>query len=272
MNYFEMLLIGYLGSILASCVSVLTYRLPRVLDLPYNLQLYAIAVPVSRCYFCDKKLSVTQLIPIFSFLLFRQTSCGSKIPLLYFVLEVVGFLLAIALFISLQQSSFVMDGLTLLAYEFYTKFALGLVFCFLLLAITMIDFKYLMIPDLLSVGLIWLGLLVNSFNIFVAPQNAVLGVILGYSFLFLIFYSYKLLKGKDALGFGDFKLLAAAGAWLGWQSLSFIVFLGSSLAIIYFIILFLIKKIDVNYKIPFGSFLAIAAIIIFLIRNFWNII
>jgi leader peptidase (prepilin peptidase)/N-methyltransferase len=133
-----------------------------------------------------------------------------------------------------------------------------LFFTWALIALTMIDVDHQLLPDDLTLPLLWLGLLINTQNTLVPLQDAVLGAIAGYLVLWAVYWAFKLLTGKEGMGYGDFKLLAALGAWLGWQALPVIILLSSVVGAVVGISLIAIKGRDKNIPIPFGPYLATA--------------
>jgi leader peptidase (prepilin peptidase)/N-methyltransferase len=136
-------------------------------------------------------------------------------------------------------------------------------FVFFIIAIIIIDFKHLIIPDELSITMLWIGLMINISNIFVDDvKYAILGAVFGYLFFYLLAFIYQLVTKKDGLGGGDFKLFAAILAWVGIDMFIPMLLISSSLAILYFIAIKIIKNISIEEQIPFGPFLCIAGLII----------
>ena len=148
----------------------------------------------------------------------------------------------------------------LLAWHFPLSPALGgaILLTWALIALTMIDFDHQLLPDDITLPLLWLGLLFNTASIFTSLQDAVIGAAAGYLFLWSIYWAFKLLTGKEGMGYGDFKLLAALGAWLGWQMLPLIVLLSSLVGAVCGIVLMVIKRRGKDIPIPFGPYLAAA--------------
>ena len=140
----------------------------------------------------------------------------------------------------------------------------ALFFTWSLIALTMIDADHKLLPDQITLPLLWAGLLLNSFSLFVPLYDAVWGAIGGYLSLWSVYWLFKILTGKDGMGYGDFKLLAALGAWLGWQSLLVIILLSSLVGAIVGSIILLANKQGRNTAIPFGPYLAAAGWIAFL--------
>ena len=135
---------------------------------------------------------------------------------------------------------------------------LALLFTWALIALTMIDFDHQLLPDSITLPLLWLGLLVNSFGVLVPLVDAVWGAALGYLSLWSVYWAFRLLTGKEGMGFGDFKLLAALGAWLGWQALPLVIILSSLVGAVIGVVLIVALGRDRNVPIPFGPYLAAA--------------
>jgi leader peptidase (prepilin peptidase) / N-methyltransferase len=209
---------------------------------------YNIVVPRSACPKCGHKISALENIPVISYLLLKGKCKGCKTP------------------ISIRYPS--IELLTalcfgLIAYSFgYGLLTLSLlVFTGLLICLTFIDIDTKLLPDNLVYPLLWLGLIVNSFGLITDLQSAVYGALWGYLSLWSIFWLFKLTTGKEGMGYGDFKLLAALGAWLGWQKLLLIVILSSVAGAILGIIILMLSKKDKDTTLPFGPYLAIAGFI-----------
>jgi leader peptidase (prepilin peptidase)/N-methyltransferase len=139
--------------------------------------------------------------------------------------------------------------------------------------LTMIDSDTQLLPDNMTLPLIWLGLILNTFNTFTSLESALWGAIFGYLSLWSVYQLFKLLTGKEGMGYGDFKLLAALGAWFGWQSLPIIILVSSVVGAIIGIGMVVIKGKDKNIPIPFGPYLAIAGWITLIwgdkLKHFW---
>jgi leader peptidase (prepilin peptidase)/N-methyltransferase len=204
---------------------------------------FNLMVPRSRCPQCDAPISAWQNIPVFSWLVLRGrcAACNARISTRYPAVEVLTALVS----------------LTVVAVFGYTWDAMfALLFSWLLIAMALIDFDTRLLPDNLTLPLLWLGLLFNSSGGFVDLQSAVIGAAAGYLILWSIYWGFKLLTGKEGMGYGDFKLLAALGAWLGWQALPMVILISSVVGILLGGTVLLIRKS--REPIPFGPFLAIA--------------
>jgi len=134
----------------------------------------------------------------------------------------------------------------------------ALLFTWTLITLTFIDVDTMLLPDQLTLPLVWLGLLINISGIFIGLQDAVLGAVFGYLTLWSVYWAFKLLTGKEGMGYGDFKLLAALGAWFGWQALPLIIIISSFAGAILGIIMIALSKDKQSKPMPFGPYLAIA--------------
>lgn len=207
---------------------------------PYNL-----ALPASSCPNCHHKITVFENIPVLSYIFLkgRCSECKTGISIRYPLIELLSGVLTLIVVLHF--------GLTLQA-----LFALLLTWN--LIALSGIDFDHQYLPDSLTLPFIWLGLFLNSFNLYTDINSAVIGAIAGYLSLWSIYHLFKLITKKEGMGFGDFKLLAVFGAWFGWQSLAAIIMLSSIAGAIIGIALILFKNQSLGKKIPFGPYLAIA--------------
>lgn len=253
----------FFGLFIGSFLNVVIYRLPIILKEQWlrDRQVlqdtkqrpkptYNLALPGSRCPHCKQTIGPRDNIPIMSFLLLRGKcrSCDKNIPLRYPLIELLTGLLF--LFASYQLGASI---LTLYAW----------IFIALLIALTFIDIDTYLLPDQLTLTLLWLGLIINIKGAFVDLESAVTGAVLGYLFLWAIFWGFKALTGKEGMGHGDFKLLSALGAWMGWQSLLTVVIVSSLIGSIIGIFLILLKINQKSSAIPFGPFLSFAGIVVF---------
>jgi leader peptidase (prepilin peptidase)/N-methyltransferase len=214
---------------------------------------YNLIVPRSACPHCNHEISAWENIPVISYLLLRgkckdcQTAISPRYPLV-------------------EALSGILCGFAAAHFGFGMA-AIGA--CLLILALislTAIDFDTQFLPDDITLPLIWLGLLFNLNNVYTSLPDAVLGAICGYLALWSVFWLFKLVTGKEGMGYGDFKLLAALGAWLGWQMLPLIIILSSLVGAVVGITLIVALKHGRNIPIPFGPYLAGGG----LIALFWG--
>lgn len=255
-----------LGLLVGSFLNVVIYRLPIMMQREWRQQCYEfleldphetgkeepidqhqvfnLVKPDSHCPQCHAPVRAWQNIPVISWLLLRGrcATCHTPISVRYPVIEIV---------------TSVVSGLV--AYQFGATWLMlaVLVFSWSLIAMTVIDIDHHLLPDSITIPLLWLGLLVNAFglNAQISLHDAVIGASAGYLILWTLYWGFKLLTGKEGMGYGDFKLLAALGAWMGWQSLLLIIILSSVVGALTGILL-LLRGRDRNTPIPFGPYLA----------------
>ncbi len=261
-----------LGLLVGSFLNVVIYRVPVMLQREWRQQccefleldekkfskddptakhkIFNLVKPDSHCPQCNAPVRAWQNIPILSYVMLRGrcAGCQKHISMRYPIIELVTGLLS-----GLVAWQF---GATWLTLAF-------LVLTWSLISLTMIDFDHQLLPDNITLPLLWLGLLVNTLlpETTVSAAEAVLGAIIGYLSLWSLYWAFKLLTGKEGMGYGDFKLLAALGAWMGWQSLLLIVILSSLVGAVVGIALLLFRGRDRNIPIPFGPYLAGAGFI-----------
>lgn len=254
------------GLLVGSFLNVVIYRLPKMMTYgeanyiaelrseplphpePFNLLL-----PRSACPECGTQIGAFQNIPVISYLLLggKCRACKAPIPLRYPLIEVAASVLSVLAFIQFGPS-------------WQAVVACGLVWT--LLALTAIDAQTQFLPDQLTLPLIWAGLLVNLFGLFTTLESAVIGAMVGYGSLWTIFWLFKLIRGKEGMGYGDFKLMAAVGAWLGWQVLPTAILLSSLVGAVYGITMMAAKKMGQENPFSFGPFIAGAGLILL----FWG--
>ncbi len=273
---------GVLGLMVGSFLNVVIHRLPKMMEMGWQQQCaelsqrdagenqsaaetsvagvkpllhttYNLIVPRSACPHCNHAISAWENIPVVSYLLLRGKcrSCGAAISPRYPIIEAVsGMLCAYA------------------AWHFgFGWAAIGaLLLIWALLALTAIDFDTQLLPDDITLPLLWAGLLFNLFGVYTGLQSAVLGAVTGYLVLWTVYWLFKLTTGKEGMGYGDFKLLAAMGAWLGWQMLPLIILLSSLVGAVVGITLIVALKHGRHVPIPFGPYLAGGG----LIALFWG--
>jgi len=259
-------LAGLVGLTVGSFLNVVIHRLPRIMEREWQHQCaelrgeappaketYNLAIPRSKCPHCGHPIAAWENIPVISYLLLkgRCSSCKAGISPRYPIVEFTTALLS-----------------AWTAWHFGPTLAtLGaLVFLWSLIALTGIDFDTQLLPDSITLPLIWLGLIFNLFGTYTDLGSAVIGAIAGYLSLWTVYWLFKLATGKEGMGYGDFKLLAAIGAWLGWQILPMTILLSSLVGAIVGIALILLARHGRNVPIPFGPYLAAAG----LLAMFWG--
>ena len=205
---------------------------------PFNL-----VVPRSRCPHCGHQITALENIPVLSWLWLRGkcSACKAPIPVRYPLIETLSAVLALA---AVWQYGLTLAGIG----------AVGL--CFALIALAFIDLDTQLLPDDITLPLLWAGLLINLFGAFVPLRDAVIGAMAGYLLLWSIYWLFKLLTGKEGMGYGDFKLLAALGAWFGWQAIPAIILLASVVGAVVGIALMVFARHGRDIPIPFGPYLA----------------
>jgi leader peptidase (prepilin peptidase)/N-methyltransferase len=252
---------GLLGLCIGSFLNVVIHRLPKIMEQEWHGQCadlrgepaptgekLSLSVPRSRCPKCGHKISALENIPVISYLILKGkcSGCGTSISPRYPIIEVLTALLS-----------------AYAAWHFgptiQTVGALLLIWS--LIALTAIDFDTQLLPDAITLPLLWLGLAFNIANTYTDISTAVIGAMIGYLSLWLVFWGFKLATGKEGMGYGDFKLLAALGAWLGWQMLPALILLSSLVGAIVGITLILVARHGRNIPIPFGPYLAAAGCI-----------
>jgi leader peptidase (prepilin peptidase)/N-methyltransferase len=217
-----------------------------------------LSTPNSSCPHCKHEIRFYENIPVISWLLLKGkcSQCHQPISMRYPIIET---LTAITGFVIAQHYGV---SFAMLAALFLT---------FALIALTMIDFDHMLLPDQITLPFLWLGLLVNVSGVYVPLADAVIGAAAGYLSLFSIFWLFKLLTGKEGMGEGDFKLFALFGAWIGWQLLPILILMASVVGAIVGISLIVFGKHEKQKPIPFGPYLAIAGWITMLWgENIWS--
>lgn len=199
----------------------------------------------SQCPHCGHQITALENIPILSFLFLqgRCSSCQSPISIRYPLIEATTAIsfLVVAMFFG--------PSLQMLA-------ALGLTA--VLIALAGIDIDHQLLPDDLTFLLLWSGLFASLFSLFTDPVNSIIGALAGYLSLWLVYHLFRLLTGKEGMGYGDFKLMAALGAWLGWQMLPLIILLSSLVGAVIGVLMIILKRHKSTQPMPFGPFIALA--------------
>ena len=248
-----------IGLLVGSFLNVLIYRLPKmmqrdwreqareILELPPEAQAntFNLVLPNSSCPHCAHEIKPWENIPVISYLFLRGkcSSCKAHISLRYPLVELTcGFLSAY------------------IAWHFGFTWQAGgmLLLTWGLLAMSLIDADHQLLPDSLVLPLLWLGLIANSFGLFISLETALWGAIAGYLSLWSVYWLFKLVTGKEGMGYGDFKLLAMLGAWGGWQVLPLTILLSSLVGAVLGLLMLRLRNAETSTPIPFGPYLAIA--------------
>lgn len=257
---FFMTLSVIIGLTLGSFLNVVIHRLPKMMEREWHnncLELqgtaipeqtkYTLATPRSSCPKCGHRISAMENIPIISYLMLggKCKSCKTPIGIRYPLIEALTGL---------------MMGLVAYRYGYTYTTLFAWAFLLALIALTFIDFDTQLLPDDITLPLLWLGLLFNLNTGFTDLKSALLGAVFGYLILWSVYWLFKLVTGKEGMGYGDFKLLAAIGAWFGWQLLPAVILLSASLGALIGIGLIVFKGKTGNTAIPFGPYLALGGI------------
>ncbi|BBP45708.1 type 4 prepilin-like proteins leader peptide-processing enzyme [Thiosulfatimonas sediminis] len=239
-----------LGLIIGSFLSMLTWRMPLSLfaEDENTAHYRIISTGRSRCPNCHTELPWYRLIPLFSWLYSKGKChhCHTPISKRYPLIEL---------------ASAILTATTLLYFGFSLEGFAALIFCWLLIAITVIDIEHQLILDNLSFPLLWIGLLLNTQSMFTTLELAVWGAALGYLLLWSVFHSFRLLTGKEGMGYGDFKMLAALGAWFGALAIAQIIFIAALSSILIGLSLALLKIRPHDAPFAFGPYLALGGLV-----------
>lgn len=248
-----------LGLIFGSFLNVVIHRMPVMLMRRWQHDCRELAgqsasaqnpndklnllTPRSRCPHCGHAITALENIPLLSYLWLRGkcSACGKPIGLRYPFVEILSALLA---------------GITAWHFGFGPAGLAAITLTWLLIALTFIDIDHHLLPDDMVLPFLWLGLLLNLFSVFTSLQSAVIGAVAGYLSLWSVYHLFRMLTGKEGMGYGDFKLLALFGAWLGWQYLLLIILLSSFIGAIVGIALIVLRGRDRSQPLPFGPYLA----------------
>ena len=247
-----------LGLIVGSFLNVLVHRLPLMLERQWRddarealalpaqpAERFDLLLPASRCPHCQRRIRAWENIPVLSYLFLRGrcAGCKTRISPRYPLVELAS------------------AGLTLFAAWHFGFSASAVAFMVLtwgLLALSLIDIEHQLLPDALVLPLLWLGLIVNAFGLFVPLEQALWGAVGGYLVLWTVYWVFKLITGKEGMGYGDFKLLAMIGAWGGWQILPFTLLFSSLVGALLGLILLRLSGQRASTPIPFGPYMALA--------------
>lgn len=249
-----------LGLMVGSFLNVVIYRQPLRLKHQWTAQSYewlaikpekelatppGIITPASRCQKCQSPIKAWHNIPVISYLILsgKCANCKTNISLRYPTIELL---------------TGIFSAAVMWHFGWSIQCAMALTLTWALIALTFIDFDHQLLPDEIVLPILWLGLLLNTFELFTTLHSAVIGAIAGYLSLWLVYHLFKLLTGKEGMGYGDFKLLGLFGAWLGWQYLPQIILISTVIGSIIGISLMAINKASRDKAIPFGPYLALA--------------
>jgi len=254
---------GLFGLVIGSSLNVVIHRLPVMLergwrqqcqemlgtpDTELQAEAFNLVVPRSRCPHCGHAISAWENIPVLSFLWLkgRCAECKRPISRRYPAVELL---------------TAILSALVAWHFGWHPATAAALLLIFGLIALTFIDLDHQILPDVITLPFLWLGLAVNLFAVFTDLHSAVIGAIAGYVSLWLVFHAFKLATGREGMGFGDFKLFALAGAWLGWKMLPLVILFASLVGAVVGIAYLALTGGDRRQPIPFGPFLCAATLV-----------
>ena len=253
--------VAILGLLIGSFLNVVIYRFPIMLErdwsqqchehlaiepeVPGEQQPFNLIIPASCCPACGHRITAIENIPVISYLALRGRcrGCGSRISLRYPVIEIVTAVLSVV---------------TVLHFGFTLQAAAALAFTWTIIPLCMIDYDRQLLPDTMTLPLLWGGLALSLGSVFVDTHTSIIGAMAGYLILWVIYHVFKQLTGKEGMGYGDFKLLGAIGAWVGWQALPIVILFSSVVGALTGIALMVFKGHGRGQPIPFGPFLASA--------------
>ncbi len=249
---------GLVGLIFGSFLNVVIFRLPVMMarrcqqdnsdskegqdDISHE-SIYNLCWPPSMCFHCRQRIPVIDNVPLLSWLWLKGRSrcCQQPLPVQYPLVEAATMLAFIVAGKLWAPGLFLLGVLVLLSF---------------LIVLTVIDMRTFLLPDELTLLLLWVGLVFNLFGEFVPLDEAVIGAMVGYTSLWLVYCAFKYITAKDALGYGDFKLLAALGAWLGWRELPNLILFASLGGLCITLVWRLLHRKEVNAPLAFGPWLA----------------
>lgn len=262
-----------IGLMVGSFLNVVILRLPRTMQRDWNEQAalmleeaelqdcaqkmrekndiptrFGLIVPRSECPHCGHRIRAYENVPVFSYLFLRGkcSKCKNKISVRYPIIEAVSGIFA---------------GYIAWHFGFGIAAIAAMIFAWSIIALSMIDIDTQLLPDSITLPLLWLGLLINMQGVFAPLDTAVIGTVAGYLSLWSVYWMFKFATGKEGMGFGDFKLLAAIGAWLGWKFLPQVILVSSLVGAIVGITLIIARRHNRGTPIPFGPYLAAAGLI-----------
>ena len=253
---------GLLGLLVGSFLNVVIHRLPRMMEhdeanylaelrdepLPHPDR-YNLMVPRSACPHCGHQIAAWENVPVVSYLFLRGkcSACKAPISVRYPLVEL---------------ATAVLTGLAMWHFGPTVQALAAIAMVWSLVALTMIDADTQLLPDQITLPLLWLGLLLNLNGAFAPLADAVIGAAAGYLLLWSVYWLFKLVRGKEGMGYGDFKLMGALGAWFGWQALPALVLLSSVMGAVFGIVLLVVRRQGRETPFPFGPFIAGAGLIV----------
>ena len=253
---------GILGLVVGSFLNVVIRRLPVILERRWLAETRAdetavapeplsLILPPSHCFACRRRLKAWHKIPLLSYLLLggRCGFCKTRISIQYPTVELI---------------TLIISMITVAHFGVSWQSLSALLLVWTLIVLFFIDHNEQLLPDELTLGLLWAGLIANAFSLFIDPASSILGAAAGYAVLWLIYHGMRLITGRQGLGYGDMKLLAAIGAWCGWQALPFVMLIASTTGLFVGIVLLATHKMRKNEHLPFGPYLTTAGWLLFI--------
>lgn len=249
-----------LGLVIGSFLNVVVFRLPKMMERDWRDQCaeivagevpceerptYNLVVPRSRCPSCGHQITALENVPVLSYVVLggKCSECGWRIPLRYPLVELLTAALSVAV---------------VWRFGFGIQAAAALLLTWACIALSLIDLDTQLLPDSITLPALWLGLLLNTRGTFAPLEAGVIGAVAGYLALWSVYHVFRIVTGKEGMGYGDFKLLAMFGAWLGWASLPLIILLSSLVGAVVGVAMIALRGHDRNIPIPFGPYLAVA--------------
>lgn len=250
-----------LGLVMGSFLNVVIFRLPIVLEREWRSQCvqlfdcqnsmaeppppFNLIVPRSHCPACGHTIAVLENVPVLSYLWLggRCSSCANPISSRYPAVEIL---------------SSVLTAVTAWHFGFGAEAVGAMILTWALIALAFIDLDHQLLPDNITMPMLWLGLGLNLLGLYASLEASLIGAIAGYGILWLVYHLFRLATGKEGMGFGDFKLMAMLGAWLGWQALPVVILLSSVVGAVVGIVLVLVYNRDKSLPLPFGPYIALA--------------
>lgn len=255
------------GLVVGSFLNVVIHRLPKMMEADWRVQCleflhpeqhvaesavvkprYNLVVPRSACPSCGHQITAVENIPVLSYLALRGkcSKCRTPIGVRYPLVELL---------------TGVLTGFVAWHFGVTWQAFFAIIYLWALITLTFIDADTTLLPDDITLPLLWLGLMVNAAGVFTTLQAAVIGAVAGYLALWSVYWAFKLITGKEGMGYGDFKLLAALGAWLGWQMLPLVILLSALVGTIVGVAGMVLHGREKGAKLPFGPYLAAAGLI-----------
>ncbi len=258
---FLVLTVALVGLMMGSFLNVVVYRLPIMMEKSWRIECldylqmtkasdlstepFNLSYPGSHCPHCGTRIHPLKNIPILSYTVLRGrcSDCNKTISVRYPLVE---FFTAIT------------SAAVAWKFGFSVETVMALILSWSLISLSLIDFDHQLLPDTITLPLLWLGLFASLFDIFIDSRSSIIGGIAGYLSLWSVYKLFKLITGKEGMGYGDFKLLAMLGTWMGWQKLPLIILMSSFVGAFIGVFLILIGRQERSKPIPFGPYLAVA--------------